>query len=227
MAAQAKGMGCPVCKEVELQKLRPSQELELLLDHCERCGGMWFEPGEVRQLRLLAPEVLASRISLKKQLFAMPCPECGHPVTRNSGQCKACGHENTIACPRCHSELERVQSDVFTIDVCRACRGVWFDNIDLSAVWNLQFDETKGQKQDGSTSQSGSFDTVLAVLKHSREVKDKPAKGKGAKGKAGAKAEPAGAAVVGSQEEGSAGGRSRNPFGMIADIIGAVFTGHD
>jgi Zn-finger nucleic acid-binding protein len=60
-----------------------------------------------------------------------------------------------------------VQGEQFTVDVCRDCRGAWFDNIDLSAVWNLQFQEGT----DGSSGKEEfTEDTVLAVLRSDKEA---------------------------------------------------------
>lgn len=196
MAQDGKRKACPVCEGVEMQQLHPSEELELTLDYCERCGGMWFESGEVRQLRYCPPEVLSGLISMKKQLFAVECPSCEHSMTRNAAVCPACGAENIIACPACGSDLERVQGEQFTVDVCQSCRGVWFDNIDLSAVWNLQFNkspefagEGKPPKSDGEITE----DTVIAVLRSKKgpemEVTTK---------------------------------QPRNVFATIADIVGGV-----
>lgn len=171
MAEHGKRLDCPVCDGVQMDKLRPSDELELTLDYCDKCGGIWFESGEVRQLRFCPPEVLSSLISMKKQLYTVEC-QCGHFMTRNAGECPSCGHENVIDCPSCSSTLERVRSDQFTVDVCRDCRGVWFDNIDLSAVWNLQFDRPADPIERGQAPESKdeiTEDTVIAVIRKAKD----------------------------------------------------------
>lgn len=160
MAKNGKGLGCPVCDGNEMRKLQPSRELELALDYCDGCGGMWFDHGEVRQLRLLSADVLGGLITMKKQLFTVDCGSCGRSMTRNAAECPACGEENLIDCPVCTSQLERVQSEVMTVDVCRDCRGVWFDNMDLSQVWNLDIEGTKASDEEIT------HDTVLAILQN-------------------------------------------------------------
>lgn len=203
MAGKVQRLDCPVCDDLKMEKLRPVEELDLALDYCDKCGGMWFESGEVRQLRFCPPEVLSSLISMKKQLYAVDCPKCGHPISRNSGECGSCGRPNTIDCPTCNSELERVRSDKFTVDVCRDCRGVWFDNIDLSAVWNLQFEKSPklGEDRGPSGDTTNPEDTVIAVLRSKKANK---------------------------AEESAAGGNgSRNVFGSIADIVGGMFSRSD
>jgi len=212
MAKAAKRLECPVCNGVRMQKLHPSDELELTLDYCDECGGMWFESGEVRQLRYCPPEVLSGLITVKKQLFTVVCPSCGHPVTRNAAACKSCGRENIINCPVCGSGLERVQSDRCTLDVCRGCRGVWFDNIDLSAVWNLQFEnsaDTREAEPSPSSDGRDTEDTVIAVLRHGRKA--------GIEASAGSEAQRQPAAAV-------AGEGSDQVFVAIADLIADILS---
>lgn len=195
MSDNGKRLNCPVCDGEQLQKICPTEEVELFLDYCDRCGGMWFESGEVRQLRYCPPEALSGLISMKKQLYAVACPKCEHPMTRNSAKCGSCGRENLIECPGCGSALERVQGEGFTVDVCQDCRGVWFDNIDLSAVWNLQFQGKDGDG-DGGTKSADEIteDTVIAVLRQRRDGEPRvEVKGR------------------------------KNVFGTIADIVGGMF----
>jgi Zn-finger nucleic acid-binding protein len=168
MPEKGKRLDCPVCAGEQMQKICPSEELDLFLDYCDRCGGMWFETGEVRQLRYCPPEALSGLISMKKQLYAVACPDCEHPMTRNAAKCSQCGRDNTINCPTCNSQLERVQGEQFTVDVCRDCRGAWFDNIDLSAVWNLQFEGSGGSEE--RQKDEITEDTVIAILRSDKEA---------------------------------------------------------
>ncbi len=213
MADHDKIYDCPVCEAVQLQKLSPSEELELVLDYCDDCGGMWFDAGEVRQLHLCSPEVLSGRITMKKQLHTVECSKCGFPMTRATAACGACGRENILDCPGCGSELERVQSENFTVDVCRACRGVWFDNLDLSQVWNLQIgnsNHSEGMNASPSSEDGRTEDTVIAILRHSR----------------GGGGENDGSEADDRSVDGS-GDHSGNVFDSIADIIGGIFSGSD
>jgi Zn-finger nucleic acid-binding protein len=178
MAKKVKRLGCPVCAGEDMQKISPSDEAELMLDYCDKCGGMWFESGEVRQLRFCPPEVLSSLISMKKQLYAVECESCGNLMTRNAGECPACGKDNAISCPRCDTELERVQGEKFTLDVCENCRGVWFDNIDLSAVWNLQFEGSQSEERDKDEITE---DTVIAVMRSGKDDKLEVGDGNGSR----------------------------------------------
>jgi Zn-finger nucleic acid-binding protein len=196
-AKKAKRLKCPVCDGEDMQKISPSEETELILDYCDKCGGMWFESGEVRELRYCPPEVVSSLISIKKQLYAVECDSCGHLMARNAAECPSCGQGNVISCPRCSTKLERVQGETFTLDVCQDCRGVWFDNIDLSAVWNLQFESlSRAEKRDDDEITE---DTVIAVLRSGK----------------------------GGMIEAGDGDSSRDVFGSIAEKIGETLSSSD
>jgi Zn-finger nucleic acid-binding protein len=45
---------CPVCLGATLQKSTIRDNAPLTLDYCKRCGGIWFDHGEVQRLRVLA-----------------------------------------------------------------------------------------------------------------------------------------------------------------------------
>ena len=141
---------CPTC-HVTLFKLRPAGGADLTLDACEVCGGIWFDEGEVRQLRQFHPRVLASRIDLQGQLTRTECVDCGESFPRNAPACPTCERRNRMDCPGCGADLERIQRNDLTVDVCRMCKGVWFDNIELSQIWNLRLD---AEKKAGDTSET-------------------------------------------------------------------------
>ena len=56
---------CPVCLGVKMEKTVVGKGEggpdSLTLDHCARCGGMWFELGEVQRLELRAARVAVVR----------------------------------------------------------------------------------------------------------------------------------------------------------------------
>ena len=59
--------GCPVCEGVEMSKVRPSGSRKLLLDYCGRCGGMWFDQGEVELLGKSKARSLNTTVVLREQ----------------------------------------------------------------------------------------------------------------------------------------------------------------
>ena len=101
---------CPVCLGIPLDKLNfPSHwfnsELstkeDLILDYCQRCGGMWFDYGEVEALRQLHVNTLTTKIQLQETAFHMNCHKCHVLMSRNQPYCTSCRWENRLECPVC------------------------------------------------------------------------------------------------------------------------------
>ena len=63
------------------------------------------------------------------------CLQCGRPGPLNRDQCLYCGGElsdealesHQLKCPRCGNEMESMESDGVTLDVCFQCGGTWYD----------------------------------------------------------------------------------------------------
>lgn len=127
---------CPVCLGVKLAKLEPSPEASLVLDYCTRCGGVWFDAGEVPRLRQCQPRALAAKVELTPGVYRMRCHGCGASMARNEPHCPQCRWRNILECPVCRRPLEPVERDGLRLDACRTCRGAWFDNVELGAIWN-------------------------------------------------------------------------------------------
>jgi Zn-finger nucleic acid-binding protein len=119
-----------------MTKIRPEGDVELWLDHCTRCGGIWFDEGEVEMLRASHPRSIATKVKISEAASRMQCHSCHASMARNLGKCTACGWKNVLDCPRCEKPLTPVQTDGLKIDVCKSCRGAWFDNSELAEIWN-------------------------------------------------------------------------------------------
>ncbi|HLB35028.1 MAG TPA: zf-TFIIB domain-containing protein [Gemmatimonadales bacterium] len=139
---------CPVCLGAVMVKLRPSAALDLELDYCSRCGGMWFDEGEVAALRQLKPLALYTRIVLNAEAYRMKCHQCQASLERNAPACPACGWHNVVNCPACSRPLKTIEEAGFKLDACRKCRGVWFDNVELARLWNVKV-ETRASAAGG------------------------------------------------------------------------------
>jgi len=140
---------CPVCLGIRMEKLRPDRHSALLLDFCRRCGGIWFEYGEVEQLHRLQPEGFLRQVVLTSTARQMRCHACQEPMDRNADACCHCGWDNRIPCPGCGATMPQTTIAGLHLDFCRRCKGVWFDNIELSEIWNRGLSEL-GPKAPGS-----------------------------------------------------------------------------
>jgi len=214
-------LACPVCIGVVMQKLQPVAGQPLVLDACRRCGGVWFDSGEVAALRRSKPEALWTTVELKPEAFRMKCHRCQASMGRNAKECPACGWENILTCPACQGRLTPVEREGLRLDACRRCRGVWFDNTELAAIWNKAIAgtavERRGQAPAGMAADNFLFDMVLF------STLTNPYLG------------VAGAHVIGGVVSGvgelaapaaeAAGEAASSVFGVIADLIGSIFDG--
>jgi Zn-finger nucleic acid-binding protein len=127
---------CPVCLGSQLEKTRIGGDDELELDHCRRCGGVWFELGEIQRLRQKRARKFWRRVSRPSDARTL-CHSCHAPIDRNAETCPSCGARNIIDCPVCDKPLETHTYQSIRLDVCKSCRGVWFDHAELVAIWKL------------------------------------------------------------------------------------------
>ena len=109
----------------------------LVVDHCPRCGGVWFEKGEAQRATKHSPAELWKHIPPRASLIRPPCHGCHAPLDRDAERCGACGKKNELACPMCNKAMERRRHAALTLDVCARCRGVWFDHSELRSLWSL------------------------------------------------------------------------------------------
>lgn len=128
---------CPACLGVTLERKGVGKSSTLQIDHCRRCGGVWLEYGEVQQLRREPPRALWSAIARRQSRFRMPCHGCHAPFDRDAASCPSCGWKNVLDCPCCGTPMRRESRDGVHLDVCRTCKGAWFDHHELAAVWSL------------------------------------------------------------------------------------------
>lgn len=128
---------CPVCLGVKMEKVRIGGS-DLVLDHCRRCGGIWFEYGEVQKLRRIARDDGLARLAPIASPPPTPCHGCRAPIRRTDPSCPVCGWAQTLPCPHCERGMRVEAHEGLTLDVCTGCRGVWFDRAELGAVWRLR-----------------------------------------------------------------------------------------
>lgn len=128
---------CPVCLASGMEKVVLAGPVPLVLDHCRRCGGVWFDSGEVEQLRRRAAKQLWDQVVKPLPVSVTPCHGCHAPLDRDAERCPACGRSNRIDCPSCHRELDRRRPRGVSLDHCGGCRGVWVDHAELASLWTL------------------------------------------------------------------------------------------
>jgi Zn-finger nucleic acid-binding protein len=121
-------IACPACKKVPLDVITDSKT-GLELDTCPTCLGVWFDAAELKDFY--------SSEDLKKRLTPTGGGSVHHTYEVSS---------QARRCPRCRKGMERPHVGGIALDVCRHCRGVWFDNGELRKITEIH--KSRGLKGD-------------------------------------------------------------------------------
>lgn len=156
---------CPVCLGVMLQRVGIGPEKQLLVDVCTRCGGAWLEHGTVQPLRRETAAALSSQLEAPAPIHPGQCHACHAPLHRDAAKCPACGRANLLDCPGCNQRMRVVSDHGLRLDVCKHCRGAWFDHHELASIWTPRFDAALARRDldrgDPSLAGMGFADDLL------------------------------------------------------------------
>lgn len=163
---------CPVCLGVQMEKVHLDDARggagaaggRLTLDHCPRCGGVWFERGEAGRLAAHAPQKLWAALPRRQAAPRPPCHECHTPLDRDAERCPACGAANVLLCPMCDREMERRTVGQWMLDMCKHCRGVWFDHVELDALWTMNLEAAARRRGGLATGAAAGGEVLLDAL---------------------------------------------------------------
>jgi Zn-finger nucleic acid-binding protein len=153
---------CPVCLGVVMDTHRIGKEKALEVDHCRRCGGVWFDAGEVQRLRAYPAAALWARVPRQEAEPVTPCHNCHAPLSRDVEKCPGCSTRNLLDCPVCDRLMQRQEVSGIHVDVCRKCKGAWFDHSELDAIWKLAAPAAAGGAVAGAAYTAG--DAAVDVL---------------------------------------------------------------
>jgi uncharacterized protein len=109
---------CPHC----MTGLVLDQTAEMEVDACPKCGGIWFDGGELGRLAQARPGLLAGLEHRHDPSLAATKPAPG------LGGC---------LCPVCRvfmKEFEFPWAPGIRLDGCAQCRGIWADDGELSRI---------------------------------------------------------------------------------------------
>jgi len=146
---------CPVCLGVKMTKRSAATGGELTLDRCDRCGGIWFDAGEVMKLRTMQSPEIWRKVMLADEDFKMSCHGCHQLMDRDADACPACGWGNALDCPVCTLPMDRREVSGLHLDFCTDRHGVWFDRIELAEIWNLQVEKKPAPRSSVSWERAG------------------------------------------------------------------------
>lgn len=148
-------LACPVCRETPLQTTRLGTSRALELQHCPGCGGVWFDHGGVEQLRALATAQAHVELPVRGEGEVAKCRGCAAPIGRQLEACWQCGRANTLDCPVCVHPMSVEAHEGIALDVCRGCRGIWFDRDEMRVLWVTTFEASRERGGGGGDGRGG------------------------------------------------------------------------
>lgn len=218
---------CPVCLGALMDKVQPGADGRLVLDRCPRCGGVWFEAGELARTQAVGRDVAWPLIAPPTRAGPALCHACGTPVNRDAPACAACGHTQQLGCPRCAHDMRVLLKDGLRLDACDGCRGVWFDRHELIRIWHAGAATAAGGPRAAVREAAG--DAPLALIEGLLWAPDLAALGMhaAATGAAGAAEIAAGTAGIAAGAAGTAAEAAADAagsvFAALAEIVGGIF----
>jgi uncharacterized protein len=105
-------MKCPSCKKSTLEEKHVKQT-QVKVDTCTECKGVWFDEAELEGIMSVAAQKLA--VPSKARATSRRCPRC----------------------PQALYEFTYPQT-MATVDMCKACGGLWLDGGELREIRNLR-----------------------------------------------------------------------------------------
>lgn len=211
---------CPVCLGVKMEKVRVDH---LTLDHCTRCGGVWFGAGEVHQLRQHDAAALWRAIAQRDADHVMRCHSCRAHIPRNAESCHACGWQVELDCPVCERAMPTSRQDGLTLDYCTHCRGVWFDHDELTGIWQLEVKALARRRRTDALDTAADV-MLLDVLLYDPFLMFYGVHAAGeVAGAAGEVLAGSGAVEAVGEVAGAAGEVAASLFETIVEIIGGIF----
>lgn len=227
---------CPVCLGVKLENvtlpladdapvLARREHGDLVLDHCARCGGVWFEAGEVQRLRRVDASELWKRIVRREGVHTSICHSCRAPLSRSDEKCGVCDWRVELDCPVCERPMKISAQGDMRLDFCPHCRGVWFDHDELAGIWRMEVDAVahRGKRVLGAAADGSG--TLLEVLMYDPFAFYYGAHVAAHAGGAAVEGvvHAAGSVEVVGEVAGAAGEAAAGLFEAIVGIIGGIF----
>lgn len=157
-----KKLGCPACKKIAMKKFA-DESINLVIDSCPQCQGLWFDGGELR--KFFTSESLKDKFLLD------------HRMSHDSFSYSMVTVQRP--CPRCRKGMDHPSVGGISVDVCRDCEGIWLDFGELDRLvkdfkkTGLRGDQTViDQIRDGLRNQEfreGFLGKLFAFLKELSE----------------------------------------------------------
>lgn len=106
--------------------MAPHVILDIEIDHCPGCGGMWLDDGEIRALASRPTEALGQLGSLESHIAGFTATDPGMVQTVLDTPCPACG-----------GKLLHAVFGPTVIEHCSSCHGIFIDRGELEKAMKL------------------------------------------------------------------------------------------
>ena len=123
-------MQCPECK-VKMQEVKTSSHygIPIVLDQCQKCGGTWFDKGELYRTKHGVAQKIDKLLNIKK-LSEFSVFE-----------------KKNLICPNDSSKLKLIKDRYFPqhiqIETCQKCGGFWFNHGEFAKFQNSRIEKMK------------------------------------------------------------------------------------
>ena len=124
---------------------------------------MWFELGEVQRLRSERPESLWAQIPARDERHRAQCHTCRALVDRDAPDCATCGAKTRLYCPCYDTRMLQSRQADLTLDVCKRCKGVWFDHHELEAIWEMERDRLVARERGGRVARTSAVGSEVLL----------------------------------------------------------------
>ena len=144
---------CLKCEDERLVKVHFIDDKDILLDRCDKCGGLWLDGGDLKSMSgkdgKKMPESGGDFSEFINDVYALVYQrdEAVNVHVNSDEQYVPIGgakfiRETEFQCPACTAKLNNYKSFGVNIEGCEQCGGVWLDKDELR---KLKDNATKGK----------------------------------------------------------------------------------
>ena len=124
--AKSSGKNCPECG-LGMKEMKYTGSCELMIDYCESCSGVWFDGGELGELKAISEKLEDVKLRISREVWNLR-----FNLHKRSA----------LTCPKCLAKTLHTfnTSEGVTVDLCDKCRGMWMDKGETARAAELETD---------------------------------------------------------------------------------------
>lgn len=117
-------MNCPACRnDLSEHEVQLPNGSVINFNTCSQCGGIWLENFNLKKLM--------KQDSFPYSFIPQYQPPPGLILVK----------EGERACPICYSQLTLIEDHGVKVDICKACKAIWFDGFELQQLYDEMREE--------------------------------------------------------------------------------------